>query len=159
MGIETTTTTIGALAQQHGVTPRTIRFYEDRGLLAPRRAESGQRLYDHRDCARLTLICRGKRMGFSLAEIKDFLDLYDSNGQQAEQMRYLVRRGGERIAGLERQLQDVQDTLRELRAMVTAATEHLRRHRLDDSTSSTELHSSTSMDFTEADHGGSDTGR
>jgi DNA-binding transcriptional MerR regulator len=117
---------IGELAAEFGLTPRTIRFYEDQGLLAPVR-ECSRRVYGHRDRAQLTLICRGKRLGFTLAEIKDFLTLYETDDGQVAQMRTLIRRGRERIAALERQLRDVEDTLRELRDIVAAAAGHLRR--------------------------------
>ncbi|MEI8395606.1 MAG: MerR family DNA-binding transcriptional regulator [Rhodospirillaceae bacterium] len=115
--------TIGELAAELGLTPRSIRFYEDQGLLAPVRVGS-QRVYDRRDRARLGLICRGKRLGFTIAEIRDFLGLYDVDDSQSEQMRYLVGRGRERIAALEHQLLDVQETLTDLRGMVGAASEH-----------------------------------
>ena len=121
---------IGELAAQFGLTPRTIRFYEDQGLLAPVR-EHSQRVYGHRERVRLTLICRGKRLGFSLAEIKDFLKLYEVDDGQVEQMRYLIRRGRERIEALELQLRDVEDTLDDLRGIVGAAVGHLRRRGLD----------------------------
>jgi DNA-binding transcriptional MerR regulator len=110
------TFTISELADTFRITPRTIRFYEDQGLLAPRR-DGLNRVYSHRDRARLTLICRGKRLGFSLAEIKDFLDLYDVDDQHIEQMRFVLKRGRERIRSLETQLEDVKQTLSELREL------------------------------------------
>lgn len=124
--------TIGDLAAEFDLTPRTIRYYEGQGLLAPAR-DGTRRIYGSRDRARLTLICRGKRLGFSLAEIRDFLDLYDADDTQVEQVRYLMGRARDRIAALERQLRDVQDTLGDLRGMVGAASEHLRRHGIEDS--------------------------
>lgn len=123
--------TIGALATAFNLTPRTIRYYEDQGLLMPARA-GAQRVYGPGDRARLALICRGKRLGFSIAEIKDFLDLYQAGDGQVEQMRYLVGRGRARIAALEQQLQDVQDTLADLNGMVETAAEHLRRHGIEE---------------------------
>ena len=119
------TFTISELADTFQVTPRTIRFYEDQGLLSPRR-DGLNRVYSHRDRARLTLICRGKRLGFSLAEIKDFLDLYDVDDRQIEQMRFALAHGRERIASLEVQLVDVQQTLSELRALENQIVEHLK---------------------------------
>jgi DNA-binding transcriptional MerR regulator len=118
------TFTISELADTFQVTPRTIRFYEDQGLLSPRR-DGLNRVYSHRDRARLTLICRGKRLGFSLAEIKDFLDLYDVDDRQIEQMRFALAHGRERIASLEVQLRDVQQTLSELRALERQIIDHL----------------------------------
>src|SRR3954470_17237824 len=97
--------TISELADAFGVTPRTIRFYEDQGLLAPAR-EGLNRVYSYRDRARLTLICRGKRLGFSLKEIKDFLNLYEVDDRQIEQMRFVLARGRQRIGALEAQLAD-----------------------------------------------------
>ena len=125
--------TIGALALAFGLTPRTIRYYEDQGLLAPARV-GAQRVYGAADRARLALILRGKRLGFSIAEIKDFLDLYQADDGQIEQMRYLVGRGRARIAALERQLEDVQQTLADLCGMVETAAEHLRRHGIEEGT-------------------------
>lgn len=123
---------IGALAAEFALTPRTIRYYEDQGLLAPGR-EGMQRVYGARDRARLALICRGKRLGFSLAEIRDFLGLYDVDDTRVEQARYLLARAREREAALERQARDLQDTLADLRAMIATAAEHLRRHGFEDS--------------------------
>ena len=122
---EERTFTISELADAFQVTPRTIRFYEDQGLLSPKR-DGLNRVYSHRDRARLTLICRGKRLGFSLAEIKDFLDLYDVDDRQIEQMRFALAHGRERIASLEVQLVDVQQTLSELRALENQIIEHLK---------------------------------
>ena len=119
--------TIGALAAAFNLTPRTIRYYEDQGLLTPGRVRA-QRVYGPGDRARLALICRGKRLGFSIAEIKDFLDLYQAGDGRIEQMRYLVGRGRARIVALEQQLRDVQETLADLNGMVETAAEHLRRH-------------------------------
>ena len=118
---------IGELAEEFGLTHRTIRHYEDEGLLSP--ARDGQtRVYRHRDRARLALICRGKRLGFSLAEIKDFLTLYDADDAQIEQMRFMRSLARGRIQALERQLQDVEQTLLELRTIDTQISEHLRRN-------------------------------
>ena len=125
--------TIGALAAAFELTPRTIRYYEDQGLLAPARV-GAQRVYGAADRARLALILRGKRLGFSIAEIRDFLDLYQADDRQIEQMRYLVGRGRARIVALERQLEDVQQTLADLCGMVETAAEHLRRHGIEEGT-------------------------
>ncbi|ACI99345.1 MerR family transcriptional regulator [Rhodospirillum centenum] len=119
------TYTIGELAEEFGLTLRTLRFYEDEGLLSPAR-EGQNRVYSHRDRARLMLICRGKRLGFSIDEIKDFIDLYDQDERQIEQMRYARRIGARRIAQLEQQLTDVQQTLRELREIDRQIVEHFR---------------------------------
>jgi len=122
---------IGELAEEFGLTLRTIRHYEDEGLLTPTR-DGMNRVYSRRDRARLALICRGKRLGFSLAEIKDFLNLYDPGGRQTEQMRYAQTLARRRIAALERQLADVQQTLGELRGIDAEITQHLRRNGIEE---------------------------
>ena len=112
------------LARDLGMTPRTLRFYEDKGLLEPRRIGT-TRAYSHHDRGRLTLILRGKRLGFSLREIREWLDLYDADPDQVAQMRVLVDKVGERIAVLEQQRRDIDATMTELRDIVTAAERHL----------------------------------
>lgn len=102
------------LAKDLDVTPRTIRFYEDQGLILPQRAGT-TRVYTHRDRARMILILRGKRLGFSLKDIKEFLDLYVVDTTQVEQLRVLVTKVRGRVAQLEDQLQAVQTSLDELR--------------------------------------------
>src|SRR5262249_13137215 len=93
---------IGDLATEFGISPRAIRFYEDQALLRPQRI-GGNRVYSHGDRARLILVLRGKRLGFSLADIKEMLNLYDVDPQHVEQLRVALAKGRERIAGLERQ--------------------------------------------------------
>ena len=80
---------IAELAREFDVTTRTIRFYEDKGLLSPARKKQ-RRVYAPRDRVRLRLIMRGKRLGFSLTDIAEFLDLYDADPQHLEQMRALA---------------------------------------------------------------------
>ena len=108
--------TIGELAATFALSPRAIRFYEDQGLLAPERA-GAQRIYTKRDRARLQLILRGKRLGFSLADIREFLDLYDADHSKRQQMEMTLGRTRARIADLEQQLEDITITLAELRDM------------------------------------------
>ncbi|AWB09258.1 transcriptional regulator (plasmid) [Azospirillum humicireducens] len=139
---------IGDLAGEFGLTHRTIRHYEDEGLLSPERIGSarggvhgGARIYSHRDRARLALICRGKRLGFSLAEIKDFLNLYDSGDAQIEQMRYMRTIARRRISALEQQLADVKQTLAELCTIDTQISEHLRRNGITETQDMEEKHS------------------
>jgi len=108
--------TIGELATAFALSPRAIRFYEDQGLLAPGRA-GAQRVYSKRDRARLQLILRGKRLGFSLADIREFLDLYDADSTKRQQMAMTLDRTRARIAELEQQLEDITITLAELRDM------------------------------------------
>lgn len=108
------TYTIGHLAEEFGVTRRTIRFYEDKELIRPMR--NGQaRIFSRRDRARLKLILRGKRLGFSLAEIKEMLDLYDLGDGQIEQLKLTLKKGLDRVANLERQQGDIDSALTDLR--------------------------------------------
>jgi DNA-binding transcriptional MerR regulator len=112
------TYTIGELSREFDITLRSIRFYEDQGLLTPTRVGT-TRIFNRRDRGRLALICRGKRLGFSLKTIKTFLDLYDTGDQQAEQMRFLLDKAKERIKVLEQQRIDLEQTLQELRTIET----------------------------------------
>ncbi|GAN77831.1 MerR family transcriptional regulator [Acidisphaera rubrifaciens] len=105
--------TVSELGRDLGVSARTLRFYEDRGLLLPRRAGTN-RVYTHRDRARMILILRGKRLGFSLREIAEYLDLYDADTSQHEQVRALLRAVDARIATLEQQRVALDETLAEL---------------------------------------------
>jgi DNA-binding transcriptional MerR regulator len=117
---------IGDLAGEFGVSPRAIRFYEDQGLLAPQRI-GGNRIYSARDRARLQLILRGKRLGFALADIKELLDLYDIDRDHLEQLRATLARGRVRIAELERQQQEIAQTLQELREIGAHIEDSIRR--------------------------------
>ena len=96
------------------VTPRTLRFYEDRGLIEPERVGS-TRIYARRDIGRMRLILRGKRLGFSIREIGEFLDLYDTDAGSAGQMERLADRVRSRLADLERQRSALEETIAELR--------------------------------------------
>jgi len=98
------TYTISQLAREFEVTPRALRFYEDKGLLTPRR-EGLNRVYSHRDRARLQLILRGKRVGLSLIEIKEILDLYKVD--QRAQAQTALKKYKARIVALEAQREDV----------------------------------------------------
>ena len=112
------------LARDLGVTPRTIRFYEDQGLISPQRA-GNTRVYTHRDRARMILILRGKQLGFSLRDIKEYLDLYVLDANQTEQVQHLARKARERIDQLESQLQAVKTTLSELKEIERQALDTL----------------------------------
>lgn len=104
------------VATELGVTTRTIRFYEDKGLLDPPRVGT-MRVYSRREVGRLQLILRGKRLGFTLRDIKEFLDLYDLDDLHLEQTRRLLSRVAHRIDGLEKQRQALDQTLDELRVI------------------------------------------
>jgi len=104
---------IGEMCEAFAVTARALRFYEDEKLIAPERRGT-VRLYSDRDRARLTWILRGKRVGFSLGEIRELLDLYDLGDQQETQRRVTLERCRERIAALKRQKDDIDATIAEL---------------------------------------------
>ena len=109
----TETYSITDLAQEFDVTTRTIRFYEDQGLLAPKRR--GQtRIYGPRDRTRLKLILRGKRLGFSLGEVAEMVLLYDSDPGEIGQLHLFLDKIRERRNGLEQQQRDIEVTLAEL---------------------------------------------
>jgi DNA-binding transcriptional MerR regulator len=106
---------ITELCAEFGITPRAIRFYEDKGLLQPRRI-NGARVYTRRDRARLALILRAKAIGSSLAEIKHYLDLYGAHGEgRVQQLKYVRDRTDEAIAELEQKRAAIDATLAELR--------------------------------------------
>ena len=117
---------IQQMASELGVTHRTIRFYEDKGLIEPRRVGT-TRIYARRDFARMQLILRGKRLGFSLRDIARFLDLYDADPHHLEQMRVLVERVDERIAELEEQSKAIETTLAEMRVIAEQARDRIAR--------------------------------
>ncbi len=114
------------LARELGVTPRTLRFYEDRGLIDPQRAGT-TRVYTRRERARMILILRGKRLGFTLREIKEYLDLYELDPAHAGQLRLLARGVEERIARLEAQRQALDETLADLAAVREQTRASLRK--------------------------------
>lgn len=105
---------VNQLAEALGVTPRTIRFYESKGLLAPRR-QGNSRVFTHRDRARLLLVLRGRRLGFTLDEIREYLDLYAADRSQTAQMKLLLEHTRRRIQTLEDQRRDLDQTLADLR--------------------------------------------
>ena len=120
------TYTIGQLAQEFDLTTRAIRFYEDLGLLAPARA-GRQRVYSARDRARLLLTLRAKRLGLTLTEAKDILDMYDSPRDTVAQLRRFLGVLGAHRAQLEVQLTELQANLAEVRAHETKARSALAR--------------------------------
>ncbi len=104
---------ISDLSAEFDVTPRTLRWYESEGLLSPRRSGS-RRIYDARDRTRLRLILRGKRIGFSLAEIGEIIDMYDAAMGERGQLELLLARIAERRGELEQRKADIDRTLAEL---------------------------------------------
>jgi DNA-binding transcriptional MerR regulator len=100
-----------------GVTPRTLRFYESKELLSPKR-EGTRRLFTRRDSARLKLILRGKRFGFSLEEIRQLLDMYDIGDEQATQIQETYRIACARLEQMERQRDELTEAIDELKAQL-----------------------------------------
>jgi len=118
---------IGDLSRELAVTTRTIRFYEDQGLLAPRR-QGQNRIYGPRDRVRLQLILRGKRLGFSLREIRDMLEMYDAPEGEVGQLRHFIAKMRERRADLRRQRADIDAVLGELDALEARCERMLESH-------------------------------
>ena len=107
------TWTIGELADEFGVTHRTIRFYEDQGLITPERRGTS-RVFHPRDRVRLALVLRGKRLGFDLGQIRRIVDMYDEEPGEEGQLRYFLEQIAERRAELEQRRDDIETTLAEL---------------------------------------------
>lgn len=115
---------IGELAKEFDITTRSIRFYEDQGLLAPKRR--GQtRVYYQKDRVRLKLILRGKRLGFTLAETKTLFDMYDRDGSSANQLHIMLQLIEDKKNTLHQQLDDIQVVLHELKAVEAGCRKEL----------------------------------
>jgi len=113
---------IADLAREFGISTRALRFYEAKGLLKPERVGM-TRVFRRRDRARLILILRGKRLGFSLRDISDYLGLYDAD--RTQQVALLGEKVEQRLALLERQMADLKTTIAELREIKRLADERL----------------------------------
>jgi DNA-binding transcriptional MerR regulator len=124
------TFTIRQLTKEFDVTARTLRFYEDEGLIAPERR--GQtRIYSSRDRARIILILRGRRVGFSLAEIREILDLYDTHHDGGyTQTMHARKKFEEQLHKLERQKVDIEESLTELRRAIDAVDDAIAKGQL-----------------------------
>ncbi|MFN8097505.1 MAG: MerR family DNA-binding transcriptional regulator [Dermatophilaceae bacterium] len=107
------TWTIAQIAEEFGITHRTVRHYEDLGLITPERRGT-VRLYHRRDRTRLNLILRGKRLGFPLEEIRTIIDLYDAPRGKRSQLEYVLGQIDDRRADLEQRRRDIEDALAEL---------------------------------------------
>ena len=116
--------TIREMCDAFDVTPRTLRFYESKELIFPIR-EGTKRLFTKRDRARLTLILRGKSFGFSLEEIRQLLDLYDTSDKNIAQVSRALELGRERLADMERQRADLDIAIKGLREQLAWGDEHL----------------------------------
>ena len=106
-------TRIGEMAKAYGVTLRTLRFYEDKGLISPKR-DGSTRLYSRRDKARLKLILLGRKVGFSLRDVKQIMDLYDPNGTNTKQLRLTIDKSEKQLARLQKQRAAIDEAIGEL---------------------------------------------
>lgn len=116
--------TIRQMCDEFGVTPRTLRFYESRELIFPQR-RGQHRLYDRRDRARLTLILRGKRFGFSLEQIRQLLELYEPGGHNEMQIGATISIAQERLADMRRQYAELREAIAELEGQISEAETRL----------------------------------
>lgn len=117
---------ISDLAREFDITPRTIRFWEDQGILAPQR-EGNKRIFTRRDRARLKMALRGKRLGLSLAEIKDLIGMYASTEDETPQLLECLRIMERRRAGLQQQREDIEAMLGEITQFETLCRNELTR--------------------------------
>jgi DNA-binding transcriptional MerR regulator len=124
------TFTIRQLCTEFKATPRALRFYEDKGLLSPAR-DGMNRVYSYKDRARLILILRGKRVGLSLQEIREILELYDEGDEAAHQNAHSLKKFREKIVVLERQREDIDGAIQELHAACERLEKHLAEKRPD----------------------------
>ncbi|RBL81961.1 MerR family transcriptional regulator [Streptomyces cavourensis] len=121
------TWTISELAREFDVTPRTIRFYEDQGIVSPAR-EGRNRIFGPRDRTRLKLALRGKRLGLQLSEILTLIDMYDGPGDTEVQLRQYLAVLEQHRATLEQQRRDIEDTLQEIAVQERQCRELLAQH-------------------------------
>ncbi|SBT03476.1 putative transcriptional regulator [Candidatus Propionivibrio aalborgensis] len=124
MDKQATSFSISDLAREFGITPRTIRFYEDQRLVAPKR-EGRTRVFSRRDRTRLKLALRGKRLGFSLAEIGYLINMYDSARDKKTQLTELLNGLAQRKAALVQQREDIEAVLQEINAVESQCRELL----------------------------------
>ena len=118
---------ITELCREFGISLRALRFYEDKGLLSPRRV-NGARVYTRRDRARLSLILRAKAIGSQLSEIKRYLDLYGDQGEgRAQQLNFVIDRTDQEIAALEKKRASIDETLAELRIINSTCRQKLEK--------------------------------
>jgi len=122
--MEANTFSITDLAEEFQVTSRTIRFYEDKGLIAPGR-QGLTRVYSRGDRARLKLILRGRRLGFSLQEIKKMIDLYNPDGEPTEQLKYTLQKCDDQLQKLIAQRKDINDAIDELETGIADLKDYL----------------------------------
>lgn len=115
---------IGDMARAFGVTLRALRFYEDKGLISPKR-EGSTRLYTRRDRARMKLILLGRKVGFSLRDVKQILDLYDPHGSNVKQLRLTLEKSEKQLARLQKQRASLDEAIGDLSQTMTAVRKQL----------------------------------
>ncbi len=118
---------IAEASEALGVTQRTLRFYEDKGLIQPKRVGS-MRVYSRREMARMQLILRGKQLGFSIREIGEFLSLYDLDPDQVVQARRVIEATQKRLVELREQREAIDQTITELEGIEALSKRHLKAH-------------------------------
>ena len=126
MSQSATTFAISDLAREFGITPRTIRFWEDQGILAPER-DGSKRVFTRRDRARLKMALRGKRLGLSLAEIKDLIGMYSNTEDETPQLQECLRVISKRREALVQQREDIEAMLAEILQFETQCRKELLR--------------------------------
>src|SRR5690606_22135175 len=117
-------TRIGEMARTYGVTLRALRFYEDKGLLNPIR-EGSTRLYTHRDRTRLKLILLGRKVGFSLREVKHMIDLYDPSGTNARQLKVTLEKSERQLVRLHKQRDTIDEAIGDLKNLISSVRDQL----------------------------------
>jgi DNA-binding transcriptional MerR regulator len=124
-GTDRETRTIAEVAEEFGVTHRTLRYYEDKGLISPERRGT-QRIFHPRDRVRLGLVLRGRRLGFPLDEIATIVNMYDQQPGERGQLEYLLAQIDDRRADLEQRRADIEAALAELQTLERRCSEQLR---------------------------------
>ncbi len=122
---EKNTFTISELAKEFEISTRTIRYYEELGLLSPQRSAGNQRIFTRKDRARLKLILRGKRLGFSLSEIKEMIEMYDVAGE-SEQIKLTLKYGEKKLREIEEKIKELEMLKEDLLAIKEILIERLR---------------------------------
>lgn len=117
-------TRIGDMAKTFGVTLRALRFYEDKGLISPKR-DGSTRLYTRRDKARLKLILLGRKVGFSLRDVKQMIDLYDPNGTNVKQLRLTLDKSERQLTRLQKQRAAIDEAISDLSETMTVVRKQL----------------------------------
>jgi DNA-binding transcriptional MerR regulator len=117
-------TRIGDMAKTFGVTLRALRFYEDKGLISPKR-DGSTRLYTRRDKARLKLILLGRKVGFSLRDVKQMIDLYDPNGTNLKQLRLTLEKSERQLQRLQKQRAAIDEAISDLSDTMTVVRRQL----------------------------------